>query len=729
GSAYVSVPSAYSYGGETGETVTGANVAWSNGAGGPFSTYGTMTTGPSILTGLWNATAPEGSYPVTLDVTPANAFVLVGPHDWPQNFTVAEMAVVPAGSPETIYLAPGNYSWQTVLSDYASASATVDVVGPTTVNVSLTSDPALGIYTPLWAFSNSELAALSTSGNGTPSSPYVIENVQSRPIVAPFGLYNDFGFPAYPAVFLANTNATTEFDDPPSFSTVTDVATPGAGRSLPYVNDLQYWFWNASNVAVVNATNISGWFAASTYYPAAFNTFSVVFYEGGHDLVAGDTFDSEGQGLLLFSGGSFFGPLNVGGGNSTVWGDRFVQVPAPNSTLELLTESTGLGLEVAEANDLVYDNDVDTPTTAWLVPMNLYSGAAEFFQDSFNITREPASAVRYASGFPFEPLTGSIAGTSYQGGNFWWDYGIASNPFNGADDPYDLLPYEERGVTPLVGYGPAYYSATYIYPGGDYLPLTTVALYPVVIRSAGLPDGLSWGANLSLRNGTPVDYPTANGTSAVAYLPNGSYSGSAVPPVGWAGSGPRAVKFSVAGAGTSLTLSFRLAKGFRPLTFAERGLAKGTPWSVTLNGLDNGGSAPPVVNLTETSVGRKLVFAVVASAGYAYAAAPVGGYTLASPSHGSVDPAGGRTVVHLEFVPVTYTVTFTETGLPNGTLWKVSVDGRTYSSKGASIAVQLPNGTSAFTVRPAQGYQPSPHTGAVTVAAGPTSVSITYAKR
>ncbi|HYA10668.1 MAG TPA: thermopsin family protease, partial [Thermoplasmata archaeon] len=36
GSAYVSVPSAYSYGGETGETVTGANVAWSNGAGGPF---------------------------------------------------------------------------------------------------------------------------------------------------------------------------------------------------------------------------------------------------------------------------------------------------------------------------------------------------------------------------------------------------------------------------------------------------------------------------------------------------------------------------------------------------------------------------------------------------------------------------------------------------------------------------------------------------------------------
>ncbi len=731
GAAYQSVPAAYSYGGETGETAVGANVAWSDAYAGRPSpdlyTYGTMTTGPTILTGLWNASGPEGSYRVTLDVSPANAFNFLAPaNGWSPAFTVNELALAPEMETETLYLTPGQYTLETELSEYAPVTSLLNVVGPSVVRINLQPNPAYGIYTPLWAFSNGEIASLAISGNGTAASPYIIENNQYGPIASPFGLYNDYDFPAYPAVFFANTNATTEFLDPPSFATATDTFQfPGA--YLPATNDLQYWFWNASNVAVVGAANISGWFGLETYYPISFDTFNMIFYEGGHDLVAANQFSSEGQALLVFAGGGIFAPpINIGGQNVTVWGNVFAQASPPprpsscygnSSSLDclLLPYGAGLGLELAASNDTVYNNAFLTPTTAWLLPLNLYSGNPYFYADAFNITPQPASAVHYAAGFPFVSLTGSILGTADQGGNYWWDYGLGLNPYNGADNPYDVLPYEERAATPILEvYGPAYYYQSYIYPGGDYAPLTNATVFPVTVRETGLPSGVPWQVEV-VAYSTVFALVTTELASTTFELPNGSYALYISTAQGWAG-GSSTHSFVVRGGSLSLRASFHLHAGYHLLTFDEKGLAKGTEWAVTLNASNPNDFG---LNETENSTGTSIHFAVVGGT-YNYSASIPSGYTL-SPANGTVTArSGSATSVRLVYHRLTGSVTFELSGLPAGTVWSVTLGGRTVSSKGTSITIAAGDAQLAYVVRVPSGYVASPNEGSLFVSGSET---------
>ncbi len=503
----IPVPSAYNYGGDSGETDTGADVAWTEGAGGPYGdpTYATMSTGPAILSGLWGTGAPEGSYPLTLDVTPANAFTFFA-YNGTGNSTApfeSGFEFAPSITTQTFYLMPGEYFLQSELSDHEASAATITVAGPLTVTVTLALDTGLRIYTPLWAFSNAELPAISSGGAGTPADPYVLYNAQTAPIWSAFGLYNDLGFPVFPGVFLYHTTASVEIYKPPSFVAHTnDLQVPGP--ELPQNGDLQYWFWGVSNAALVDAANISGWYALSATDPLIYNTFDVIFYESSHNLIAGNRFPTDAEALLLYSGGSPFGPENIGGGDNTVWGNQFLeQAPslpcAPGATcLSLYPFGLGLGMEVGEDHDVIYNNLFATPTTAWLLPLNLQTGGAELFEhELWNITPQAATNVHYAVGFPTVPLSGSIVGGKTQGGNSWWDYGLLDNWYNGADNPLGQLPYDENAVTllpQLPTFGCVrYYCATYIYPAGDEAPLTTENA-PVLISEQGLVPGAVWGA-------------------------------------------------------------------------------------------------------------------------------------------------------------------------------------------------------------------------------------------
>ncbi len=479
--AYESTPSAYNYGGETGETVVGANVAWGSSptAAPPGTTkYGIMTTGPTVMRGLWNAGAGGGAVQVRLDVTPVNAFdVLTALNDTLllENFVYSQPYAESNLYTSAFYLTPGVYTLTVELSNYNPVTLTLHVESAQTVTVHLRQNYAQGVYTPIWAFSNNQLAAISYYGTGTASNPYVLYNNQVAPLSSVFGLYNDYVFPVYPGVFLSGTTATTYLLHASTFTTATsDFQYPGI--DLPQTNQLQFWFWGVSHVAVLDAADITGWFGETAWYPLVWDSFNVVFYASSHNLIAGNNFATEGQALLLFSGGTLFGPINVGGGNNTIWGNVFTQVVAPESTLALLPFDYGIGIELAEQDDLIYNNWVATPTTAFMLPLNDYSGDAFLYTDYWNIPVQPASIVHYASGFPLVPLTGSIVHGPVQGGNYWWDYGTtvtSPNPYNGAVNPYGVLPYDENATTLTVDiYGPSYYYATYIYNGGDYAPLT-----------------------------------------------------------------------------------------------------------------------------------------------------------------------------------------------------------------------------------------------------------------
>jgi thermopsin len=451
--AYHSVPSAYSYGGETGETVTGASVAWSNGPGGPpgDTDFGVVRTGAPILSGLWNAGRSEGVTPVALHLSPSDAFVLLTGS--PNAFTIASPEYAPTITTSTLFLSPGTYRYTIELSNYAPSIGTLVVPAPgrpASLTVTLRPDRALGIYTPLFAWKNSQLLGISSGGFGTPMAPFVLVNDQYAPIGSFFGVVNDYGYPVFPGVLLVGTSLPVELDHPASF------LTEFRGEFIaPYQNDLPLWFSGVSHVAVTNGNDISGWFGSYVYSPAGWTPFDLVFYNSWDDLVAHNTFNvTGGGGLLMF-----------GGGNSTVWGNTFVESNATAPGFAPIPYGDGVGIQIAESGDVIYNNAVYTPTTAWQLIINLYTGGYELFYNSWNISEQSSHIAHFAAGFPTFPLVGSVIGTSWQGGNFWWDYGLAYNPYNGASNPKGVLPYTEDGVTALG-------NSPYIYPGGDYLPLT-----------------------------------------------------------------------------------------------------------------------------------------------------------------------------------------------------------------------------------------------------------------
>jgi thermopsin len=714
GSAYVSVPAAFNYAGETGETSTGANVAWSDAAGGPggLSTFGTMTTGPSLLEGLWNATTPEGSFPLTIAVHPANAFSFVAPRGLPAGFGSPGASLAPDATTDTFWLPPGSYAVTTELSEYAPVTTALTLSGPMTLTLALTSEPALGVYTPLWAFDNSELAAISSGGVGSPTSPYLIVNNElgagAGILSANFGLYNDAGFPVYPGVFLKNINASTELLHPAPFATATNTS-QNPGTALPAVNDLQFWFWNVTNVSLIGAANLSGWFASSTDVPVAFDPFNVIFYESMHNLVAENHFATQGQGLLAFSGGNFFGRLlNVGNGNNTVWGNNFTEAPpappcpGPGRCLPLIAPVEGLGLELGEPNDLVYNNYFATPTTAWLLPINLYTGYPEWFtNDLWNITPQPAAETHFAPGFPEIPLTGSIVGGLFQGGNFWWDYGSAQNPYNGANNPYGGLPYEENATTPMVDYEPYVYNSTYIFPGGDYAPLLPFPLVSVTFHESGLPTGTPWGATITSPNESFVYNVFSTGApTAATPLPNGAYRFLTTPVGDFLSSSGGS--FRVVGHALAITLFYRPAPGYALVTFHETGLPVHTDWSVSFQGSGSTAGFSAVKNTTLAA----LPF-LAADGSYTYTIGEVGGFAPSVSFHQL--SVSGPLAVYVHFTTVRYPVTFTETGLAARHAWKVTITGGPrpivrLALAGVPITIDLPNGSFAYRVAGPAGW-------------------------
>ena len=74
-----------------------------------------------------------------------------------------------------------------------------------------------------------------------------------------------------------------------------------------------------------------------------------------------------------------------------------------------------------------------------------------------------------------------------------------------------------------------------------------------------------------------------------------------------------------------------------------------------------------------------------------------------------------------------YNVNFTETGLPVGTDWTVSVRGTGVRSATDTVSFALANGTYNYTVAPIDGYRTS-WNGSVTVTGADVSVAIAFAR-
>ncbi len=632
------VPSAYSAGQETGETSVGLLVSSTGGA----NPIGILRDGPGFVGGLWNYSAASGSVAITLHLRPANAFVFVNPGT-ADDPSAAQWVPGATGGVTTYYLPTGGTFYVDVLlSDYDPMTAVVTATGPTTEMINLFPDTAQGVYTPLIALDNAELGAISSSGTGTAGNPYVLDNNQVGSLAPQFAQWDDYLFPVFPGLLLAHTTAYVDVT-PPSF----EIDLPSwdldsayvQSLGLPLTNDLQIQLYDAANVTVENAPAISGWLSAFLY---GFPESDVIVWNCTNVLIAANTFDDQGDALLLYAGT-----------DNTIWGNTFVDTPVAAAVPSSVDDSGAwvTGVNESENGDLIYNNLFDVPVAAITPTVDPFQ-CDQFgfcypvnFTDTWNVSDEPASASQTVNGVA---LTGSIVGTTYQGGNYWSSYGTTGNPFG--TEPL-AVPFNDSG---------------WITVGGDYVPLVPFSLYPLTFVATGLPSGGTWTVS---ENGVVLS--SASATIAVA-SPNGTFPLAVTGPSGYAAVAPSS--FSVVGSSTTVNVSF---VPLVSVTVDSTGLATSVEWTATIEGAGTGNAT-----ITQSNDTTSIVFEVPEGSYLVNASAA--GYT-ASPASSSVTagPSGA-----------TVSVTFT---LGSGTLaLKVSPTSASVWVDGA--AVTLTNGAATVTV-------------------------------
>jgi thermopsin len=673
--SFVPVPSAYNEGSDTGETSSGLAVFW-NGS----SPVAEMRTGPSFLLGLWNVSGGSGVRLLHLTLTPANAFVFVTAGS-AFNASASQWAPA-ASSPYDLYLPNvGTFDLLAELSDFSPTNQTVSPAANSTTNlvITLSANPALGIYTPLYAWSNAELGALSTSGTGTLANPFVLERSQFGSLNPEFAQWNDFQFPVFAGVQLVDTSAAVTIT-PASFAITypTWMLPELAAFGQPTTNNLQLLFFNVSNVTVRGAPGITGWLSV---FVSGFPEAAVIFWNSSHDLVAGNTFNDEGGALAYY-----------GGTANTVWGNWFLPA-TPNATNpSYLFDSGGntTAVNLSESGDLLYNNAFVTPIDAVTPTEDALSCQVACepatYSDTWNISYEPASAGSIVNGVN---LTGSIVGTTYQGGNYWWNYGTLS-------DPYDAIPYNDSGL---------------INVGGDYLPLTFAVMYEVTFRETGLAPGTPWSLTAE-----GVKFSSSNST-LLLQSPDGTYPYTVAPVTGYTVPTPKS--FTVAGANVTVSLTFRLDY---PVSFTANYLPAGQTWTVTVE------SSTHLVSSASGSGTARLTLPLF-NGSYNFTVGAIAGYT-STPSQGVFSVAGApvaESITFLANVNATYPVEFAESGLATGTLWSVALGSQAWTSTNATLTVPETNGTYSFHLSEVAGYDSSlVNPVVVTVQGAAATVDVTF---
>lgn len=274
---YDNVPSAYNFGTDTGETSSGVSIYWN------AKDEACLNTGPSILEGMWGIQSNVGFISVSGNIAPTNAFVFINKGTAINN-TTTQWAPVPVTGNFKFLLSPGSYRGQILASDYkpyyglniSGSSGVTILISP----INLQKNVSYGGYTPLFAFSNSQLVNITTGGNGTAASPYIpiAPNHYIDPI---FGQVNDFEFPVFPGMFLKGTTAYVS-----TFGELQPSINLSYNGYVFLTTTMPYFFFSAQNVSVIGM-HISGFL-----YPAslAFLAGELTFWNSSNDLISHSCF-------------------------------------------------------------------------------------------------------------------------------------------------------------------------------------------------------------------------------------------------------------------------------------------------------------------------------------------------------------------------------------------------------------------------------------------------------
>jgi hypothetical protein len=248
--------------------------------------------------------------------------------------------------------------------------------------------------------------------------------------------------------------------------------------------------------------------------------------------------------------------------------------------------------------------------------------------------------------------------------------------------------------------------------------------YPIAFRSSGyggiavefnetgLTGGAVWG--LAVSSFGETYYTNTTGSSLDFYSDGAAWTTinyTLYSPAGWT---PNAMAGSVHFVGSTIVVDIVFTAVVYDVTFTSSGLAAGASWSVIVDGL------------THTTTASTLTLAL-ANGTYNYSVLAVPGYGN-SPSSGTVKVNGTSANVNVAYTSVKYTTTVSESGLPTGTAWSVTVGGTTESPTSSSQTFSLANGTYAYSVANVSGYTVTPASGSIVLSGGSVSVTVVFTK-
>ena len=241
-------------------------------------------------------------------------------------------------------------------------------------------------------------------------------------------------------------------------------------------------------------------------------------------------------------------------------------------------------------------------------------------------------------------------------------------------------------------------------PNGVMPSVRFIGKSGVLFSESGLPSGRTWSVTF---NSTLYTAPA--GSSIEAFVYSGTYSYTIADVSGFHQTTlPYRGTITVNDSSViEPTLEFLPATA--PVTFSETGLPAGTTWSVTVNGVPYGATAPASIH------------ALVPNGTFAYQISDVPGWHQTTLPYSGNGTMTGTAVTEpaLVFDRFLYVLRLQESGLPTGTDWGASVNGTPASvSAPAELSFDLPNGTFPYLLRVPTGWVETtiPYAGNFTVA-------------
>jgi hypothetical protein len=183
-------------------------------------------------------------------------------------------------------------------------------------------------------------------------------------------------------------------------------------------------------------------------------------------------------------------------------------------------------------------------------------------------------------------------------------------------------------------------------------------------------------------------------------------------PLGWAGParGGAAIPGFLPASNSSTTYT---------ITFTESGIPVGTTWTIQLWGS----------SANQTAQSSKATLKVsVPNGTYSYASSFSAWGTSVTGSNGTLKVAGSAVAATVSFA-ARFVVGFSETGLPSGSTWSVTVSGKslnqTLQANASTLRFLAPNGTLNYRALASGGYGLTPSSGTVSVSGANASVALT----